>query len=276
MPYTEPNPVTGYVRQTMLSKPSLMRYVYGFGDDDFFTRAGPLLTFLLATRPTSSPLDCDILPAQKNNLTHSITVEDIGTRTCLKPTEWNAFRRTRGARRAFLDAHADRLLMDAEIALDAVLNASTNTISLATDNQMTREEFYTGLASLQKNSRDGLANAVFVTSSNALWADLMDNSLANPGGVLPQNGIAGTVAYLPFGIPVIIDAQMTNSTAAGGTAAYLWTRDGVLGAMDDLDTIIPGTKNPLTGTYDITSTIAFGFKLTEGLADPRVVRFVNP
>ncbi len=276
MAYTEPNPVAGYVRATMLSKPSIMRYVYGFANPEFFERIGVQFSFFLAGRPTVSDVDCDIIPADRNNTIKTVTGTEKATRDCLTPTEYNSMRRMVGAGRAKLDAQADALLISAEQSLDTVLNASTNTVALATDNTMTRAEFFKGLASIQKNTREGLSKTVAVTSSEALYASLLDNSLASPAGPIPGTSISTQIAYLPFGIPLIIDANFTNSTATGGTAMYLWTADGVIGGADLMDVVVEDRVNALTGTHNILSLIAYAFALTEGVADPRVVRFTNP
>src|SRR5690348_15933733 len=103
--YTEPTPVSGYVEAVMTAKPSIMRYVTGWGDQSAFTRVGPNFTFFVAKKPVSQLLDCDIIPADKNNVLRTASAVDRGARTCLKPTEYNAWIRMKGAREAFLKAH---------------------------------------------------------------------------------------------------------------------------------------------------------------------------
>ena len=65
------------------------------------------------------------------------------------------------------------------------------------------------------------------------------------------------------------------SSRVHGTAGYLLGRGGVTGGLDDLD-IMPITKSSLTGGYDLTATLGYGFTLTEGVTDGRVVKFINP
>jgi hypothetical protein len=271
--YTEPTPQTGYVDAILTAHRGIFDYIVGWGDPAASTRIGPNFAFFIPEAGTVVDLDCDIIPADAANILREATAYDKGSRRCMKPTEWNAFQRFKNAREAVLAKIADDLLINGLQRLDTILNASTNTLALATDNTVTLTEFWRGYATLSQYGVSA-GDMIFVTSSPLVVATMIANGATQ---VTPnQSSVRGASIYFG-GVPVVIDPNMTNSASTGGTAAYMWAKGGVVGGFDDLDVTVYGTKDRLTQSYDITASWAYAFALTESdTLDRRVLRFINP
>lgn len=274
MGYVEPSPISGYVRQLYTQKFSLLRrYVWGWGEEGVSERVGPNWTYYIANKPMVQDADCDIPAADKNNTMRTGAAIDKIARTCLLPTEYNAFQRLRGAREAHLRAHADAIQEQAEIGLDSVLIQSTNTITLGTDNVLTRKLMWRAMAGINRNG-GSVNDMVIWTSSAELVSELLDSGISQiPQRIADIDGLENIIGMFEGRVPIVITPNATNSAATNGTAAYVWARDGVIGGFEPWETEGPFK---FMGNQNIVTTMSFGYALRDGVADPRVVRFINP
>lgn len=272
--YIEPQPISGYVQALYSQKMSfLKRFIWGWGEPGASERVGPNFTFFIADKPIVQDADCDIPAADKNNTMRTGTAVDKVARTCLTQSEYNAFLRMRGAREAHVNAHLDAIQQTAEIGLDAVLATSTNTLSLGTDNVLTRKNMARAIALVNKNG-GRRKDMVLWTSSEELVSELFDSGISSvPSALTDLAGMEDVIGFFDGNIPIVITPNATNSTATSGVAAYLWARDGVLGGFDPWQ-----TRGPVEffGSYNIYSNMSFGYALRDGVADKRVVKFINP
>ena len=276
MAYTEPTLLAGMVRSTILSHPGLMSRITLVPNG---TRTAPnKIAVPVVQRPSTAvqTITGALLTPDEDNLIQTLTCADKGDRISWPASLYNTVKTDPGRIPLLTEAYTDHLRIAMEVALHALLDTGTVTGSLATDNTFTIAEFMAGVASILSYGAD-ITDLTFVTGV-AGFASLVTNGLANAGGTLVNgnriNGMVGLFQGSP--IPIIVSQNVTISGATSGTAGHLFARQGVIGAITDVNVSGPAEFGPAGNTIEMAFNAAYAFGFTEGTGGTLTYKFINP
>ncbi len=269
MAYTEPIMLSNYVLGSLTARGGFLNYL-GLVQGK---RSGNKMTVPVAQRNSTAVASVTgaLLTADEDNLIQTLTCADKAIRHFWATSLWNTLQQEPGRLLKQMEMDADQIYNAMEVALDAVLTTCTNTVSLATDNTFTNNEFMQGLALVQQYNIP-IEDCIFLSGYLGV-ASILGNSIANEGGSFGV--FKGASGLLMGSVPVFPSANITISASTSGAAGYLVSRAAVLAAISDVLVMGPA-ELPGAHGYDMSVGAAYAFALTEGTGTPTMVKFINP
>lgn len=269
--YIQENRYARYMSQALLARPGLLEYVTLF-EGDLVGETG--ISIPLYSRPILSRVNCDFLPSGRASTSNLLEAEAWAAYDCLTRKQFNDFNNDQGRRRAVLDAWTDAFRLQMEDAMNDTLQTSTNTYSLAADNDPDPQEMLEAMMEVDEGGGD-LSNLVIMTRAE-FASNLVANGADLAGGSRGELGRGRRIAGTFWGAPIILSSKFEVSAATGGTAAVIWDPRGLVGAVADIDFNLTPQKTVSKAAWEMGADAFFGFALTEGAGDTRVKRIVNP